>query len=54
MADVVAVHLPRDLAERVDVLAADELRTRANTVRWLVTEGLERRHERNDDVKESR
>jgi hypothetical protein len=44
MDDAVAVHLPRPLVERVDVVAADELRSRANTVRWLVDEAL-RRHE---------
>jgi metal-responsive CopG/Arc/MetJ family transcriptional regulator len=42
--DNVAVHLPRQLVEQVDALAADELRSRANTVRWLVDEAL-RRHE---------
>jgi hypothetical protein len=43
MDDAVAVHLPRPLVERVDALAADELRSRANTVRVLVSEGLRRR-----------
>jgi hypothetical protein len=44
MADAIAVHLPRPLVERVDAVASDELRSRANTIRWLVDEAL-RRHE---------
>ena len=39
----VAVYLPRPLIEKVDAVARDELRSRTNTVRWLVTEALERR-----------
>ena len=43
MGGVVAVHLPKELVERVDAVARDELRSRTNTVRWLVTEALRRR-----------
>jgi metal-responsive CopG/Arc/MetJ family transcriptional regulator len=42
MGDVNAVHLPEALIARVDVVAADELRTRSNLVRLLVSEGLAR------------
>jgi len=41
--ELVAVHLPKDLAGRVDEQAADEYRTRASLVRQLVNEGLRRR-----------
>ena len=55
MDDVVAVHLPRPLIERVDAVATDELRSRANTVRWLVDEALRRREiGAEDDRVESR
>ena len=40
--DVKAVHLPEALIARVDVVAADELRSRSNLVRLLVSEGLTR------------
>jgi len=43
MHDVVAVRLPRELVERVDVVARGELRSRTNAVRVLVTESLRRR-----------
>jgi hypothetical protein len=39
----VAVHLPRSLIEQVDVVARDELRSRAGTVRWLISEQLRQR-----------
>jgi metal-responsive CopG/Arc/MetJ family transcriptional regulator len=39
MSDVL-VRLPRELAERVDAVARDELRSRTNTVQWLVEQGL--------------
>jgi CopG-like RHH_1 or ribbon-helix-helix domain, RHH_5 len=39
----VAVHLPRQLVEQVDEAARDEMRSRSNLVRLLVTEGLRRR-----------
>ena len=40
-----AVHLPPELVRRVDERADAEMRSRANLVRVLVTEGLERRRE---------
>ena len=43
MDDVVAVHLPRPLIEKVDAVARDELRSRTNTVRWMLTEALRSR-----------
>jgi len=39
----VAVHLSRDLAERLDTVAAEEQRSRANAARWLLDEALRRR-----------
>lgn len=45
MKDVVAVHLPRPLIEQVDVVAADELRTRTNMIARMVDEALRRRAE---------
>jgi metal-responsive CopG/Arc/MetJ family transcriptional regulator len=35
----IAVHLPRQLVEQVDQAARDEMRSRSNLVRLLVTEG---------------
>ena len=35
--------MPRDLIERLDERAAEELRSRSNLVRVLVVEGLQRR-----------
>jgi metal-responsive CopG/Arc/MetJ family transcriptional regulator len=43
MDDVRVVRLPRDLIERVDERASDELRSRSNLVRLFVVEGLQRR-----------
>ena len=43
MPDVVAVHLPKDLVERIDQAAADNDRSRVGMVRALVNEGLRRR-----------
>jgi len=40
---VVHAHLPRDLAERLDVAAAAELRSRSNMLAVLAAEGLRRR-----------
>ena len=40
---MVAVHLPKDLVEKVDAAAADDDRTRVGMVRRLVSEGLQRR-----------
>ena len=37
------MHLPKELVERVDVVAASELRSRTNAVRWLLDEALQRR-----------
>ena len=39
----VAVHLPRQLVEQIDEAARDEMRSRSNLVRVLVSEGLRRR-----------
>jgi metal-responsive CopG/Arc/MetJ family transcriptional regulator len=39
----VAIWIPRDLVEKVDERAADEMRSRTNLVKVLVVEGLERR-----------
>jgi metal-responsive CopG/Arc/MetJ family transcriptional regulator len=39
----VAVHLPRQLVAQVDEAARDEMRSRSNLVRVLVSEGLRRR-----------
>jgi hypothetical protein len=39
----IAVYLPTPLIAQVDTLAHSELRSRANTVRLLVTEGLRSR-----------
>jgi metal-responsive CopG/Arc/MetJ family transcriptional regulator len=41
--DFVAVYLPEPLIRQVDQVAKDELRSRANTVRWMLTEALQRR-----------
>ena len=49
MADVIAVHLPRELVARVDQAAADDDRTRVGMVRRLVSEGLQRRAETVDE-----
>jgi metal-responsive CopG/Arc/MetJ family transcriptional regulator len=49
MDDVRVVRLPRDLVERVDEAARDEMRSRSNLVRVLVDEGLRRRE---SDVKQ--
>jgi len=56
MGDVKAVHLPEALIARVDVVAADELRTRSNLVWLLVSEGLARRESgaQDEDKVESR
>jgi len=43
MEQVVAVHLPKPLIERLDAVASEELRSRANTARWLLDEALRRR-----------
>ena len=43
MEQVVAVHLPKPLIERLDAVASEELRSRANTARWLWDEALRRR-----------
>jgi hypothetical protein len=43
MERVVAVHLPRPLIEKVDAVTVDESRFRANLIRVLVTDGLQRR-----------
>ena len=50
------MHLPEALIARVDVVAADELRTRSNLVRLLVSEGLARRESgaQDEDKVESR
>jgi metal-responsive CopG/Arc/MetJ family transcriptional regulator len=47
--NVVAVHLPKDLVERIDQAAADDDRSRVGMVRRLVAEGLQRRAETVDD-----
>jgi metal-responsive CopG/Arc/MetJ family transcriptional regulator len=39
----VAVHLPPELVRQVDAVARDELRSRANTVKWLLNDALSRR-----------
>jgi metal-responsive CopG/Arc/MetJ family transcriptional regulator len=39
----IAVYLPTPLVARIDTVASDELRSRANTVRWLVEQALQRR-----------
>jgi metal-responsive CopG/Arc/MetJ family transcriptional regulator len=39
----VAVHLPPELVRQVDAVARDELRSRANTVKWLLSQALEQR-----------
>jgi metal-responsive CopG/Arc/MetJ family transcriptional regulator len=36
----VAVELPKDLVERIDLVAHREMRSRANTVKVLITEAL--------------
>jgi metal-responsive CopG/Arc/MetJ family transcriptional regulator len=36
----VAVELPASLVERIDVVARHEMRSRANTVKVLITEAL--------------
>lgn len=41
--DFVPVYLPGPLIDQVDVIARDELRSRANTVRWLLSDALQRR-----------
>ena len=46
---MVAVHLPKDLVERIDQAAADDDRSRVGMVRRLVSEGLQRRAEEVDD-----
>ena len=43
MEQVVAVHLPKPLIERLDAVASEELRSRANTARWLLDDALRRR-----------
>ena len=43
MQDAVAVHLPKELVERIDQAAADDDRSRVGMVRALVNEGLRRR-----------
>jgi hypothetical protein len=43
MEQVVAVHLPKPLIQRLDAVASEELRSRANTARWLLDEALRRR-----------
>jgi metal-responsive CopG/Arc/MetJ family transcriptional regulator len=48
------VRLPRDLIERIDERAADEMRSRSNLVRVLVSEGLRRREASAEDGVESR
>jgi metal-responsive CopG/Arc/MetJ family transcriptional regulator len=40
MEDVAVVRLPRDLIERVDAVAHDELRSRTNATRWLLEQAL--------------
>jgi metal-responsive CopG/Arc/MetJ family transcriptional regulator len=50
----VAVHLPRQLVEQVDEAARDEMRSRSNLVRVLVSEGLRRREVGAQDEVESR
>jgi hypothetical protein len=40
---VVHAHLPRELADRLDVAAAAELRSRSNMLAVLAAEGLRRR-----------
>jgi metal-responsive CopG/Arc/MetJ family transcriptional regulator len=49
MQKVVAIHLPVELVEQVDMVAADEDRTRVGMVRRFVSEGLQRRAETVDD-----
>ena len=39
----VAVHLPPELVRQVDEVARDEMRSRSNTVKWLLSEALQRR-----------
>jgi metal-responsive CopG/Arc/MetJ family transcriptional regulator len=39
----IAVYLPTPLVARVDGVASSEMRSRANTVRWLVKQALQRR-----------
>jgi predicted transcriptional regulator len=43
MSGDVVVRLPADIAERLDALAADELRSRNNAATWLIEQGLRRR-----------
>jgi metal-responsive CopG/Arc/MetJ family transcriptional regulator len=43
MENAVAVHLPRELVERVDVVARDELRSRTNAIAWMLDQELRRR-----------
>jgi metal-responsive CopG/Arc/MetJ family transcriptional regulator len=39
----VAVHLPPELVRQVDEVARDEMRSRSNTVKWLLSEALRSR-----------
>jgi hypothetical protein len=39
----IAVYVPAELAKRVDVVARDEMRSRTNTVTWLLSQALQRR-----------
>jgi metal-responsive CopG/Arc/MetJ family transcriptional regulator len=50
--DPVAVHLPKPLVERLDVVAKTELRSRANAAAWLIAEGLRRREPADVEPKE--
>jgi metal-responsive CopG/Arc/MetJ family transcriptional regulator len=50
----VVVHLPKPLVERVDAVASDEFRFRANAVQVLVSEALRRREAGAQEDGESR
>jgi hypothetical protein len=38
-----AVYLPAPLVAKIDAVASAELRSRANTTRWLLSQALEQR-----------
>jgi metal-responsive CopG/Arc/MetJ family transcriptional regulator len=39
----IAIYLPTPLVARIDTVASSELRSRANTTRWLVEQALRQR-----------
>jgi metal-responsive CopG/Arc/MetJ family transcriptional regulator len=50
----VAIHVPRELAARIDEAAAAEYRTRNNLAKVLIVEGLQRREPAEPVKEESR